>query len=473
MDTSTQPNRPGQKHSKPVLIDVLVASMLAVVSILLSIITFGYLDPVLYGLLGIDFWFQSDMTRVFYNMTGVESSHYRASVHPLFSLIAFYGAIIVEQGAGIFRTLTDEQSAQLFIAGVAGVWAATLYTLLRLLSLPRLDAFLFSLLGVFSAAFFFWFSVPETYSFGSVSILLPLVAAALNQRSSLAEGWFVAASSVSLSVTITNWMAGLGAAFFSLRFGRAFRVSLAAAVIVSLLWLLEKKIFPATGSLLNNSGELNYIFREETGGPLHILISFLSSTIVMPEVQLIGKLDRPDWLILSVQHSLPWQGGIITLAASCGWLALFSLGLWQLLFGNTAGRIRLLVGALLAGQLVLHLIYGEETFLYSLHFLPLLIVTAALASKSRYRRFVLGLVTAVMIVAGINNMIRFREARQLMMQQFYPDRTAGYLLETELKPAAGAAPLIFDGRALIEWPPEQDSRPALPSVAGYGQGRRG
>ncbi len=430
-------------HFKSLVIDGLTASLLAAVSILLSIVTFGYLDPVLYGLLGIDFWFQSDMTRVFYNMTDVESSHYRASVHPLFSLIAYYGAVIVERGAGLIRTITGEESAQLFIAGVAGVWTATLYSLLRILFLPRVDAVLFSLLGIVSAASLFWFSVPETYSFGSVSILLPLVAAALHQRRALAQGWFVAASTASLSITITNWMAGLGAAFISLRFGRALLVSLAALVIVSSLWFVEKQIFPTTGSLLNNSGELNYIFREETGGPLHILISFFSTTVVMPEVQLVGKIDRPDWLVLSVQHSFPWQGGILNLAAFCGWLVLFSMGFWQLLFGTTAGRTRLLVGVLLAGQLVLHLIYGEETFLYSLHFLPLLIVTAALAGRGRFRRQVLVLAATVLILAGINNMSRFREARQLMMHHFYPDRTAGFLLEVKSKPMVDADSSIF------------------------------
>lgn len=431
MLTSTDPNLPGATRFNPVAIDGLIATLLAAVSVLLSVLTFGYLDPVLYGLLGIDFWFQSDMTRVFYNMTGVESSHYRASVHPLFSLIAYYGVFVVEYSIRLFRNITAEQSAQLFVAVTAGIWTATLYSLLRLLALPRVDAVLFSMLGVLSAASLFWFSVPETYSFGSVSILLALVTASAYQRHRVAEGWFVIASAATLSITITNWMAGLGAAFITLKFGRALRVTLVAFAIVYLLWLLEKQLFPTTGSFLNNSGELNYIFREETGGPLHILIAFFSTTVVMPEIQLVGKIDRPDWLVLSVQHSFPWHGGPLNLAAFCSWLALFSLGFWHLLSGPAAVKIRLLIGAVLAGQLVLHLIYGEETFLYSLHFLPLLIITAALASTGRYRRVALVLVTAVLITAGTNNLVRFREARQVMIEHFYPDRSSSSIFNVQ------------------------------------------
>lgn len=473
MPPSTDPNIIRKARLKPLVYDGLIAALLGAVSVLLSMVTFGYLDPVLYGLLGIDFWFQSDMTRVFYNMMGVESSHYRTSVHPLFSLIAYHAAFAVEHLVGLFRHITDEQSAQLIIAGVAGVWTAILYSLLRLIYLPRFDAALFSLLGLLSSASLFWFSVPETYSFGSVSILLALVAAAVHQRRGLAEGWFAAASAATLSITITNWMAGLGATFFFLKLGRALRVTIIAFISVYLLWMLEKYLFPAANSFLNNSGELNYIFREETGGPLHIMMAFFSTTVVMPEVQLVGKLDRPDWLILSVQHSFPWQGGVLTLAAFCGWLSLLGLGLWHLFWGPTAARLRLLIGALLAGQLVLHLIYGEETFLYSLHFLPLLIVTAALSVTGQFRRLALVLAAAVLITAGTNNVIRFREARQIMIEHFYPDRGTGSVLRARPPDSNLYGQRIMPSAHFTECAPAPAHRPGAPSGTAFDPDRRG
>jgi hypothetical protein len=403
--------------------DFAIAALLAITSAVLSAATFRYLDQVLYGLLGIDFWFQSDMTRVFYNMTGVESSHYRASVHPLFSLIIYHlGFAVKYVAAAIFHAITDEQTFQLINAAVAGTWMACLYILLRLLTLRRIDATLFSLLGALSAASLFWFSVPETYSFGSLTILLALIVAVVHQRRAVSEGWFVAVSAATLSITVTNWMAGLAATFLSMRIPKAIRVSVLAFAAVYLLWMLEKYLFPSAGSFLHNSEELNYLFREETGGPVHILISFFSTTVVMPQIELIGKLKRPDWLVLSVQHSFPWRSGVLATMSFCVWLPLLCLGLKQLLFGSIAGRIRLLFAAVLAGQLALHLLYGEETFLYALHFLPLLIVTAALAATGPFRRTALALAAVLLITAGTNNIIRFREARRVMIQQFYPDR---------------------------------------------------
>ena len=425
MVNTVESNEPRADKNKLLVIDGLIAMVLFAVSALLSALTFGYLDPVLYGLLGVDFWFHSDMTRVFYNLKGVEASHYRASVHPLFSLIAYYAAILIKALLNLFSQAGDEQLAQFFIAMVAGTWIAALYSLLRVLRLARTDAILFSLLGALSAASLFWFSVPETYSLGSVSILSALIVAAVHLHRPLSEGWFVAASAFSLSVTITNWMAGLAAAFFNLNLGKAIRVTLLAFLIVYLLWLLEKQLLFAAGSVLDHRDELMYIFRKETGGPFHILVTFFSTSMVMPEIKLIAKLDRPDWLILSVQHSLPWRSGLLCLTAFSSWMVLFCLGFWRLLVGPLALRFRLLIGALLLGQAVLHLIYGEETFLYSLHYLPLLVITSALAVTGPYRRVVLVLATVVLISAGTNNFLRFREARGIMMQHFYPDRESG------------------------------------------------
>ncbi len=169
-------------------IDALIAFGLALCAGVFSSMTFAYLDPVLYGLEGIDFWFQSDMTRVFYNMTGVDdASHYRASVHPLFSLAGYFSTKTVLGVFGRFAGFGPVQAVQVIIALVAFFWAAALYLLLRLMSLPRLDAAIFSLLGVFSAASIFWFSVPETYSFGSLSIMAPLIVASFSQYRPVSE----------------------------------------------------------------------------------------------------------------------------------------------------------------------------------------------------------------------------------------------------------------------------------------------
>ena len=66
------------------------------------------------------------------------------------------------------------------------------------------------------------------------------------------------------------------------------------------------------------------------------------------------------------------------------WSLLLGLGLWALLSTKRPRRSVWRLASLL-GQLGLHTLYGDETFLYSLHFLPLLITVAALSTLTHLR----------------------------------------------------------------------------------------
>jgi hypothetical protein len=59
---------------------------------------------------------------------------------------------------------------------------------------------------------------------------------------------------------------------------------------------------------------------------------------------------------------------------------------------------------------VLHVFYGPESFLYSGHWLPLLIVVAAFATLGPARRMALALVALLMVCAAVNNVSEFERA---------------------------------------------------------------
>jgi hypothetical protein len=84
-------------------------------------------------------------------------------------------------------------------------------------------------------------------------------------------------------------------------------------------------------------------------------------------------------------------------------------------------KFRLVLGLTLLGQLGLHILYGNETFLYALHFAPLLILLAALSTLTRAR--LLGLLLAVMLLltAGIDNSEQFQQATKYFLKH-PPDR---------------------------------------------------
>ncbi|MDR4474074.1 MAG: hypothetical protein MRJ92_15990 [Nitrospira sp.] len=91
---------------------------------------------------------------------------------------------------------------------VAALWGGTLYLLFRLLGC-RLDASLLTLLGLCSAASLFWLPIPNSYSWGSLSIMLALLLLLAAEQRAFGATVYAAASALTLSFTVTNWMAGL------------------------------------------------------------------------------------------------------------------------------------------------------------------------------------------------------------------------------------------------------------------------
>jgi hypothetical protein len=57
----------------------------------------------------------------------------------------------------------------------------------------------------------------------------------------------------------------------------------------------------------------------------------------------------------------------------------------------------------IAGQVALHIVFGNETFLYALDWVPLFVTAAALASLGRPRWIVLTLAAIFAVTAGIHN----------------------------------------------------------------------
>lgn len=393
---------------------------------LFSIVGFGsfllanQLDSVLMTWRGLDFWFQSDSARVVLNMSDPTSDHSRAAIHPIFSLLTTPFVLSLSR---IFD-IEKFTAVKITISLSASLWISLLYVLLRLLGLLRFDAVLFSCLAAVSSASIFWFCIPETFSLGSLSIVFALVLLVRTKTGTPGEIAFTLASIATLSFTVTNWMFGLLATFIGLPFKKFVRVNVIALLVVSFFSYIQRYFFTyipffigrTEDGRVSSTDEVRYLFMEETGGPLRILISFLFHTIVMPGIEYADKMNRAGWKILSVQHSLPWSGNFIGTVAWLSWSLILGIGFWSMyrlnLDENNSQDKRICQGFILAflGQLGLHLLYGDETFLYSLHFLPLLIIIAAYGTLSRLRKVVLALAIIVFTGAAVNNFMQFRWA---------------------------------------------------------------
>jgi len=356
-----------------------------------------------------DVWFGSDIPTVFGNISSLQSDYGRNNKHPLFPLIVFPLVF----GLGKILHLEPIAAARLVPALVGGVWIGSLYVLFRLMRCPRLDATIFSLLGGVSSAAVFWFVVPESFSFGSLSLLLPLVLVALAQSRQVSPVWYVVVGAFSVSITITNWMAGLLATIVSYRPKKAAQIIFITFAIVNVLWILERLIFTNTGYSFAPKtfiGEKKFMSAPESDSILSAISSFFYQTIVMPALEIKDSPIRPDWVKLATNTLAPGSGGVWGTVAAISWTALLIIGIWGFFSTKQQPKLRIVVGLTIIAQLLIHSVYGAgETFIYSLHFAPLLLTVVAFSSLTRLRLVGLVLAGLLVVSAGINNRSQYNQ----------------------------------------------------------------
>lgn len=386
--------------------DLIICVILAVISGSSVFYMFHLIDPIINRIETQDTWFQGDCGRVFGNMSMRKSDHPRTNVHPLFVLVGGTPIILLNKALGV----NPASSVIVYISLIALLWTITLFIILRLIGCRQFDSLLITILGMTSSAAIFWFSVVETYSFGSLSILLVILIVAVSKYKELPYGWYIAISALSLSITVTNWMVGILATFAKFPWRKAVQITIYAFVIVVLFWGLQKGIFSTSEYFLKVRGESEHLLRPESGGFLRILSSFLFHSIVMPEIKVVEEVNINGWPGMVIQHSLPGSGSFWGLIAIALWAVLLALGIWAIWKKEVYPPLRTVIGLTIVGQLGLHLLYGAETFLYSLNFAPLLILMVAFATLTSARYITLLLIGILVLFSGINNIGQYRKA---------------------------------------------------------------
>ncbi|MEO8225922.1 MAG: hypothetical protein ABI637_00740 [Gemmatimonadota bacterium] len=393
--------------------DVVIALALAVVAATGSGMGVHATGPAIRAPAMGDVWFDADAPRVTTSLLDRWSDkHQRAQVHPLFSLMTIPSYVM--RAAGV----DPETRVTVIVVATAALWVMTLYALLRLMGCAPIDATLFSLLGLASASAIFWLTVPESFGLGSVTVMLGLApAAVLGARPG--DRWFIAASAASLSITTTNWMAGLAATVASHRPWRSVRITVAALVVVVALWGAEKVFVPAAGFFLAPvRGEQRFMVRPTVSRAAVVVRQAIVGAMIAP---IPGRVRREP--TVPVGTVAPAGATGLTMQSPAGpaapwsllgvllWVALLSGGAAEAWRRRRATALPLVLALFLAGQLGLHLIYGRETFLYALDYFPALLLLAAftLADGPAWRRSAARAAAVVLIVlAAASNLRSFR-----------------------------------------------------------------
>ncbi len=344
--------------------------------------------------IGNDAWFEADLPIVADRMQHRWSDQARNSRHPLFPLLATV-PVHVLKGAG----LGEGAALRAFVAAIGGLWTVMTCVLLFGLTRRRLDALVFAALAHASAAAMFWLPVPDTYALGSISVMAPLALCAWDPAGGRSASVYTAAAAASLAVTTSNWLTGVAAVISRRPWRQALQIAANSLTAVVLIWGLQRLLFPSAPFFIGEGVQTRFILPEGAAGIPLALRAMFSHVMVMPTIAIVAEAKWGG--IMSVQHAALASAGGIGVIAIGMWAGLLLTGAWAL--ATRGGPMRLPLGLALAGHVLVYSLYGEETFLYGLHMLPLLVAVAACATQSRLRPAVLGLAAALTLVLAVHN----------------------------------------------------------------------
>ena len=306
--------------------------------------------------------------------------------------------------------MSSLQALRGVVAATAGIWLTAFYLLLRVLRCRRLDAVLFALVAAATSAAMFWTAIPETYEFGSLTILGVLWVAAVAERRNVPVWLDIAMGAASLSVLVTDFMVAVASFVSRYRLKQAIQIAVNAFMLVVVLWGVQKYFFTSAKFFI---GEHDSGAAPPSPRATAVVVMLLHN-FVAPEIG-TGPNDAPDkWLLLTFQHVALGPLNFLRVTALIAWVCLLGFAVWALARLPQYPRLRLTLALSIAGQIALHLLYGVETFLYALDFLPLFVTAAALASLSRWRPVVLAAAAVFAGAAGLHNSTQVHAALNMI-----------------------------------------------------------
>ncbi len=358
-------------------------------------------------------WFHADTTIHYQKMLSRGNTQWSDNAHPLFSVLTVPAVYVFKYGFG-FEGLTAVRSV---VACLAAAWTVAFFALFRVMGLVRVDAVCFTLLATSSAAAMFWWTVPETYGFASLTVLLALLVVACAERWTVSAFWYVTVSALTLGLAVTHWFAGTLAAFLHNTWQRTLQISVNALCIVLVVWDLKKHVFPNWQReefffyLPNERADASSF--ESAGGILAMPKSFFLHSMIMPDFAITDRIARPDdWPIMLTQAAGPGSGSEWGVIAVGVWALLLAMGAWALVTIKDRQSIRVAVGAMILFQLALHSVWLDEVFNFAIHFLPLLVTLAAMAALTSRRRIALVLCVLLIPAVAANNILQFLRAAE-------------------------------------------------------------
>jgi hypothetical protein len=337
-------------------------------------------------------WYGSDIPRVLANMTDISSNHYRTKVHPIFSFVILPPTKVISYVFG----LGLEGSALIVVSIFAAMMVTSVYLAARVVTESKVSAFMIALYLMSSSSYIFWSGVPETFVFGSAAISLVLLASVLGIRD---QKTHILLNVAALSFTTTNWFSAILVSLSQLKLRDAIKVMLTGFLVVVVIAVWQKVLIPSSG--------LFFIPSAVTEEPAYILFPTAEN---IPKYGLrtlnffLSSMAAPGPIIADgqIKSSLTFSGAGI-LALIC-FAVLFLVGSVRLAYDTEFSSARITLCGFLTFQLLLHIFYGDEPFLYSVHFLPALVLVCSFALRGK-NLWLMRMLMFVGACAGLTNNI--------------------------------------------------------------------
>ena len=379
-------------------------------------------------------WFNGDMLRVQSSMLSRAGDHFRTQVHPLASIIMFTPTkILLDLG------LSPASAILTYLVTMSGLWSAAIYSGLRGLTLARPDALIFTLFATVTASAMFWLPITEVYSTAGFTVAATLALGTLIYNKRLPLFLQACASALSFSITTTNWMAGIWVTLCGNDYRRAIRITFDALLIVTILFGIQKMLIPRTQFFVPNLRlEWSFMMHESSVGIVSKLRSFWLYSIAAPIPTFPYHLEN-DGLIeryLSFQRSSLWDMRWTGLIGLFLWLPVLALGTFVAIFGKIENsRIAQAILLFVASQCAFHALWGDETFLYSMNYLPGIVLLGALACLTSARKLVLAAILISSVCLAVHNVRSYEDNMQFVRTytaQEIARKVTGYSFDGEI-----------------------------------------
>lgn len=358
-------------------------------------------------------YFAADTSRVFANMCMNGQSH-RSHIHPLFTAFTAPPVAVFRKAFGA----SPDVAVNMYMALICGAWTFVIWKIARGLDLPRGLAASLTLLGTTSASAMFWFPVAETHALASLSVAaaLLLLVSEPSKRTSFLRHLFVSLGT--FGVTITNWLVGLLTSVLILDRRSLIRLVILTIGISATVFAFEKLLMWDHEIPGRYGREVSFLERVNVDRLFQVARIFFVNVMVMAEPHVESSLGALGETLpfIHLQKSSLGHRGALEWAAILSWLGLLSLGFHGLATNFNKNRPLATTLALSLGfHLVLYTAYGDETFLFIINCLPLLLAVCSFAHHSPVgRRLSLPLALGALACSAANNWFYFASTAQMV-----------------------------------------------------------